>query len=74
MGVNITINKCCRHKLKCFKNIVASVLIIYNFMQYNYVSQFIVEAYCFADGRCLLKQPRNVIYHWNQYDKDISKC
>ena len=37
----------------------------------NYVSQFTVEAYCFADGRCLFKQPRSVIYHWNQYDEQI---
>ena len=32
------------------------------------VSQFTTETYCFADGLCLLKQPRSVIY-WNQYDK-----
>ena len=38
-----------------------------------YVSQFTVETYCFADGRCLFKQPQSVIYHWNQYDKEISK-
>ena len=31
----------------------------------NYVSQFTVDTYCFADGRCLFKQPRSVIYHWN---------
>ena len=40
---------------------------------YHYVSQFTVETYCFADGRCLLKQPQSVIYHWNQYDEEISK-
>ena len=39
----------------------------------NYVSQFTVETYCFADGQCLFKQPQSVIYHWNQYDKEISK-
>ena len=39
----------------------------------NYVSQFTVETYCFADGRCLFKQPQSVIYHWNQYDEEISK-
>ena len=38
-----------------------------------YVSQFTVETYCFADGRCLFKQPQSVIYHWNQYDEEISK-
>ena len=38
-----------------------------------YVSQFTVETYCFADGRCLFKRPRSVIYHWNQYDEEISK-
>ena len=38
-----------------------------------YVSQFTVEIYCFADGRCLFKQPQSVIYHWNQYDEEISK-
>ena len=37
----------------------------------NYVSQFTVETYCFADGRCLFKQPQSVIYHWNQYDEEI---
>ena len=36
-----------------------------------YVSQFTVETYCFADGRCLFKQPQSVIYHWNQYDEEI---
>ena len=39
----------------------------------NYVSQFTVETYCFADGRCLFKKPQSVIYHWKQYDEDISK-
>ena len=39
----------------------------------NYVSQFTVETYCFADSRCLFKQPQSVIYHWNQYDEEISK-
>ena len=39
----------------------------------HYVSQFTVETYCFADGRCLFKQPQSVIYHWNQYDEEISK-
>ena len=38
-----------------------------------YVSQFTVETYCFADGRCLFQQPQSVIYHWNQYDEEISK-
>ena len=38
-----------------------------------YVSQFTVETYCFADGRCLFKQPQSVIYHWNPYDEEISK-
>ena len=40
---------------------------------YYYVSQFTVETYCCADGRCLLKQPRSVVYHWNQCDKEILK-
>ena len=31
-----------------------------------YASQFTVETYCFAYGRCLFKQPRSVTYHWNQ--------
>ena len=39
----------------------------------HYVSQFTVETYCFADGRCLFKQPQSVIYHWNQYDDEILK-
>ena len=38
-----------------------------------YVSQFTVKTYCFADGRCLFKQPQSVIYHWSQYDEEISK-
>ena len=38
-----------------------------------YVSQFTVETYCFADGRCLFKQPQSVIYHCNQYDEEILK-
>ena len=42
-------------------------------MPYNYVSQFTVETYCFADGRCLFKQPQSVMYDWNQYDEEISK-
>ena len=32
-----------------------------------------MEIYCFADGRCLFKQSQSVIYHWNQYDEEISK-
>ena len=42
-------------------------------LSYCYVSQFTVETYCFADGRCLFRQPQSVIYHWNQYDEEISK-
>ena len=42
-------------------------------MRHNYVSQFTVETYCFADGWCLFKQPKSVIYHCNQYDEEISK-
>ena len=38
-----------------------------------YISQFTVETYCFADGRCLFKQPQSVIYHWNQYDEEFQK-
>ena len=40
---------------------------------FYYVSQFTVETYCFADGRCVFKQPQSVIYNWNQYDEEISK-
>ena len=44
------------------------------FTEYGYYfSQFTVETYCFADGRCLFKQPQSVIYSWNQYDESISK-
>ena len=39
-----------------------------------YVSQFTVETCCFADGRCLFKQPQSVIHHWNQYDEISKKC
>ena len=35
----------------------------------DFVSQFTVETYCFADGRCLFKQPRSIIFHCNQYDE-----
>ena len=37
------------------------------------ISQFTVQTCCFADGRCLFKQPQSVIYHQNQYDEEISK-
>ena len=40
---------------------------------YYYISQFTVETCYFADGRCLFKQSQSVIYHWNQYDEEISK-
>ena len=30
---------------------------------FNYVSLFTAEKCCFADSRCLLKQPQNVLYH-----------
>ena len=43
------------------------------FTEIYYVSQFAVETYGFADGRCLFKQPQSVLYHWNQYDEEISK-
>ena len=39
----------------------------------SYVSQFTVETYCFANGRCLFKQPQSVIYHCNQYNEEIPK-
>ena len=29
----------------------------------RYVSQFTVETYYFADGRCLFRQPQSVIYN-----------
>ena len=41
-------------------------------LNYN-VSQFTVEIYCFADGRCFFKQPQSVVYHCNQYGEKISK-
>ena len=44
-----------------------------NWLIRHYVSQFTVETYCFADGRCLFKQPQSFIYHWNQYDEEMSK-
>ena len=43
------------------------------FAIFYYISQFTLEAYCFADVRCLFKQPPSVIYNWNQYDEEISK-
>ena len=45
------------------------------FFRFYYISQFTVETYCYADGRCLFKQPQSIIYHCNQYDEEISeKC
>ena len=41
---------------------------------YNYVSRFTVETCSFAEGRCLFKQPRSVIYSWTQYNEKVSKC
>ena len=37
------------------------------------MSHSLLWRHCFADGRCLFKQPQSVIYHWNQYDQEISK-
>ena len=37
------------------------------------MSHSLLWRHCFADGRCLFKQPQSVIYHWNQYDEEISK-
>ena len=48
-------------------------LLFFSLSKSYFVSQFTVETYCFADGRCLFKQPQSVIYHWNQYDEKISK-
>ena len=50
-----------------------SMLELFAIIRDFYVSQFTVKTYCFADGRCLFKQPHSVMYHWNQYDKEISK-
>ena len=47
------------------------IFLIYMLVGY-YISQFTVEADCFADSR-LFKQPRSVIYHWNQYGEEIKK-
>ena len=41
---------------------------------YFYISQFTVKTYCFVDVRCLLKEPRSVIYHCSQYNEDIPGC
>ena len=38
-----------------------------------YVSQFTVEAYCFADSLFLCKQPWSIIYHSNWYGAEIIK-
>ena len=38
-----------------------------------YVSQFTVETYSFADGRCLFKQPQSTIFHWIQYYEESPK-
>ena len=54
-------------------NLFRSLFGFFHLLKYNYVSQFTVETFCFADGRCLFKQPQSVIYHWNQYDEESSK-
>ena len=36
-------------------------------------SHSLLWRHCFADGQCLFRQPQSVIYHWNQYDEEISK-
>ena len=54
-----------------FTSSLSTVLLITFLAVHYYVSQFTVETYCFADGRCLFKQPQSVIYHWNQYDEEI---
>ena len=37
------------------------------------ISHSLLWRHIVADGRCLFKQPQSVIYHWNQYDEEISK-
>ena len=39
----------------------------------NYISQFTLDTYCYADSWCLFKQSRSVIYYWNQYNEEISE-
>ena len=39
------------------------------FMSHSLLWRHIV----FAGGLCLFKQPQSVIYHWNQYDEEVSK-
>ena len=36
-----------------------------------YVSQFAVETYCFADGRCLFKQPQSGISMTRRFQKSV---
>ena len=38
------------------------------------MSHSLLRRHCFADGRCLFKQPQSVIYRWNQYDEISEKC
>ena len=58
--------------LQCQKQAKRKIFkILFQFSEVNYVSQFTVDTHCFADGRCLFKQPQSVIYYWNQYDEEI---
>ena len=63
----------------CTSKCNIEIIAIYNLLAERvgctifYVSQFTLETYCFADGRCLFKQTRSVIYHCNPYDEEISQ-
>ena len=45
----------------CIISIATNIREDTNITLFNYVSQFTAEKYCFADGRCLFKQPQSVI-------------
>ena len=69
-------NRACRWNIKSLEiPVIANrwlILVLFllqtQFLFVIYVSQFTVETYGFADGQCLFRQPRNITYHWSQYD------
>ena len=57
----------------CIHNYIYIFQKYYLMLMVFIMPQFTVETYCFADSLCLFKPPQSVLYHWNQYDKEISK-
>ena len=51
----------------------APVGLFRNFMP-KAASNYCGEVFFFTHSLCLFKQPRSVIYHWNQYKEILKKC